>query len=43
MKELTLLGYFTSEVGINASFDYNPVPGEYKLMKLTPGQKLFAY
>jgi Gluconate 2-dehydrogenase subunit 3 len=43
MKELTLLGYFTSEKGIQASFDYQPIPGEFKATKLKPGQKAYAY
>lgn len=43
MKELTLLGYFTSEKGLNASFEYVPVPGKFELIKLKPGQKLYAY
>jgi hypothetical protein len=43
MKELTLLGYYTSEVGIKASFDYVPIPGRLELVKLKPGQKAFVY
>ena len=43
MKELTLLGYFTSEKGLTASFDYVPVPGKFELIKLKPGQKVYAY
>ena len=43
MKELTLLGYFTSKVGVNASFDFVLVPGRFELTKLKPGQKIFAY
>jgi hypothetical protein len=43
MKELTLLGYFTSEQGIKASFDYVPIPGKLELIKLKPGQKAYAY
>jgi Gluconate 2-dehydrogenase subunit 3 len=42
-KELTLLGYFTSEVGVNASFDYQPIPGKFEAQKLKPGQKAYAY
>jgi hypothetical protein len=30
MKELTLLGYFTSEVGATEFLKYDPVPGDYK-------------
>ncbi len=42
-KELTLLGYFTSEKGLTQSFDYQPIPGEFKATKLAPGQKAYAY
>lgn len=30
LKELTVVGYFTSEVGIRQSLAYNPMPMEYK-------------
>lgn len=43
VKELTLLGYFTSEAGIKASFEYVQVPGKLELIKLKPNQKLYAY
>ncbi|MFN8346956.1 MAG: gluconate 2-dehydrogenase subunit 3 family protein [Spirosomataceae bacterium] len=43
MKELTLLGYFTSEAGIKASFDYVQIPGKLENIKLKPGQKAYAY
>jgi len=43
MKELTLLGYFTSEEGIKSSFDYVPIPGKLEMIKLKPNQKSFAY
>ncbi|GAB4034836.1 gluconate 2-dehydrogenase subunit 3 family protein [Spirosoma gilvum] len=42
-KELTLLGYFTSEPGIKASFDYQPIPGRFEAIKIKPGQKDFMY
>jgi hypothetical protein len=42
-KELTLLGYFTSEEVIKASFVYAPVPGKLEIIKLKPGQKAFVY
>jgi len=29
-KELTVLGYYTSEVGANAELRWNPMPGAYK-------------
>lgn len=43
MKELTLLGYYTSEKGLNANYEYVPVPGKFELIKIKPGQKLYAY
>ena len=43
MKELTMLGYFTSEQGIKSSFDYVPIPGKLEMIKLKPNQKSFAY
>jgi len=43
MKELTMLGYFTSEAGIKSSFDYVPIPGKLEMIKLKPNQKSFAY
>lgn len=30
MKQLTLLGYFTSEIGSKQALRYNPVPGKYE-------------
>lgn len=43
MKELTLLGYFTSEVGIKASFEYVQIPSKLENIKLKPNQKAYAY
>jgi hypothetical protein len=44
MKELTLLGYYTSEKGIQASFVYEPVPGKFELITdMNPTQKSFVY
>lgn len=43
MKELTLLGYYTSEGGTKASFEYVPNPGKFELTKLKPGQKTIVY
>ncbi|GAB4039997.1 gluconate 2-dehydrogenase subunit 3 family protein [Spirosoma jeollabukense] len=43
IKEQTLLGYFTSEGGIKASFDYQPIPGRFEAIKIKPGQKDFMY
>lgn len=43
MKELTLLGYFTSEEGATKALAYVPVPGRYDgCIDLTPGQKAWA-
>ncbi len=43
LKELTLLGYFTSEEGMKQNFDYNPVPGNYETCTpLNPEDKLQA-
>ena len=43
MKELTLLGYFTSEVGATQALEYVPVPGRYDgCIDLKPGQKAWA-
>lgn len=44
MKELTLLGYYTSEKGAQASFVYEPTPGKYELITdMKPTQKSFMY
>ncbi len=43
MKELTLLGYFTSEAGIMGSYEYVPVPGKFEVIKWKPNQKPYAY
>jgi NurA-like 5'-3' nuclease len=43
MKELTLLGYFTSKEGVNASFDYQPIPGKLVNIKVKPNQKAVMY
>ena len=43
MKELTLLGYFTSEVGATQALAYVPIPGRYEgCVDLEPGQKAWA-
>ncbi|GAB2778663.1 gluconate 2-dehydrogenase subunit 3 family protein [Rhabdobacter roseus] len=43
MKELTLLGYFTSEVGATQALEYVPVPTRYDgCIDLKPGQKAWA-
>jgi hypothetical protein len=43
LKELSLLGYFGSEVGIKACFDYRPVPGKLENVKWEKGMKMIAY
>ncbi len=43
MKELTLFGYFTSEKGIEASFEYFPIPGKFEATTMKPGQKSYQY
>lgn len=43
MKELTLLGYFTSEEGATKALAYLPIPGKYEgCVDLEPGQKAWA-
>jgi hypothetical protein len=43
LKELTLLGYFTSEAGTTKALDYVPVPGRYEgCTDMKPGQKAWA-
>ncbi|KQS31099.1 gluconate 2-dehydrogenase subunit 3 family protein [Dyadobacter sp. Leaf189] len=43
MKELTLLGYFTSEPGATMALEYVAVPGRYDgCIDLKPGQKNWA-
>jgi hypothetical protein len=43
IKELTLLGYFSSEEGATKALEYVPVPGRYDgCIDLTPGQKAWA-
>jgi Gluconate 2-dehydrogenase subunit 3 len=43
MKELTLVGYFTSEIGATKALAYVAVPGEYRgCLDLTPAQRAWA-
>ena len=43
LKELTLLGYFTSEEGMQQNLDYTPVPGKHEgCISLEPDDKLQA-
>ena len=43
LKDLTLTGYFTSEIGCTQALEYVPVPGRYEgCVPLKPGQKAWA-
>ena len=43
LKELTTLGYFTSEIGQTLALDHVPIPGKYEAcIDLAPGQKAYA-
>ncbi|WP_273690172.1 gluconate 2-dehydrogenase subunit 3 family protein [Ketogulonicigenium vulgare] len=42
MKQLTLLGFFTSRVGATEVLDYVAVPGMYEDVPLEPGQRAWA-
>jgi hypothetical protein len=43
IRELTMLGYFTSEIGASKALVYVPVPGRYEgTTTLKPGQKAWA-
>jgi len=43
LKELTLVGYFTSEIGASQALKYVAVPGEFHgSVPLQPGQKAWA-
>ena len=43
MKQLTLLGFFTSEVGATKALRYVPVPGRYEgCVPYKKGDKAFA-
>ena len=43
LKQLTLLGYFTSEIGASQALAYDPVPGSYRgCIGLNPGQRAWA-
>ena len=42
-KELTVLGYFTSEIGAKQALEYSAVPGKYEsCIDMKPGQKAWA-
>lgn len=43
IKELTLLGYFTSEVGATQALRYDPVPGAYRgSVRISDGDRSWA-
>lgn len=43
MKELTVTGYFTSEIGTTKALAYLPIPGKFQgCVPLKPGQKAWA-
>jgi hypothetical protein len=43
LRELTILGYFTSEIGATKALAYVAVPGEYRgCIDLAPGQRTWA-
>ncbi|MBK9508078.1 MAG: gluconate 2-dehydrogenase subunit 3 family protein [Cytophagaceae bacterium] len=43
MKELTVFGFFTSEIGATKTLDFIPIPGRYEgCIPLKPGQKAYA-
>lgn len=42
MKDLTILGYFTSEPGATKALAFLEVPGKYEPIKLQKGQKAWA-
>jgi hypothetical protein len=42
-RDLTLLGYFTSEIGATQAYEYIAVPGHYDgCVDLKPGQRVYA-
>ncbi len=43
MKELTLLGYYTSKEGVEQNFNYQPIPGKFEATKYKKGEKAYAY
>ena len=43
MRDLTLLGYFTSEIGVTKAYEYVEIPGRYDgCVDLKPGQRVWA-
>ena len=41
-RDLTILGYFSSEIGCTEAREYLPIPGKYEDTEYTPGQKAWA-
>ncbi len=42
-RDLTLLGYFTSEIGATQAYEYIDIPGRYDgCVDLKPGQRVYA-
>ena len=43
LRELTVAGYFTSEIGATKALEYLPVPGRFEgSVRMSPGQKAWA-
>lgn len=43
MRDLTILGYFTSEIGVTQAYEYVEIPGRYEgCVDLKPGQRVWA-
>jgi hypothetical protein len=43
MRELTVVGYFTSEIGATKALAYLPIPGRFEGdIALEPGQKTWV-
>ena len=43
LRELTIVGYFTSEIGATKALEYLPIPGRFAGdVPMTPGQKTWA-
>ena len=43
LRELTILGYFTSEIGATQALAYDPIPGAYRgCITVATGQKAWA-
>lgn len=43
IRDLTLLGYFTSEIGATQAYEYLEIPGRYDgCMDMKPGQRVWA-